>query len=139
MSMKEKDLYGRIKNSGPFAKKQFYYEIPIGDWVASRKRIDLVTIKKKELVSIEVKISNWRKALQQAYANLYVFDYSYVALWHQTIHNVDKTIFEKLGIGILEVNISCEEILKAEKSNRVISKCKTYAKNKCKSKKGEQR
>lgn len=137
MSIKEKDLYRQIKNTGPFAKKQFYQEIPIGDWVTSRKRIDLVTIKNQKMISIEVKVSNWKKALQQAYANLYVFDYSYVALWHKTIPNVDQTLFKKLGIGILEVNGSCEELMKAKRSKLVILRCRSYAKNKCKSKEGE--
>ena len=138
MNIREKDLYDQIKNTGPFAKKQFYQEIPIGDWATSRKRIDLVTIKKQRLISIEVKISDWKKALQQAYANLYVFDYSYVALWHKTIPNVDTVIFKNLGIGILEVNGSCEELVKAKRSKRVIPRCRIYAKNKCKSKEGEQ-
>ncbi len=89
------------------------------------------------MISIEVKISNWKKALQQAYTNLYVSDYSYVALWHKTIPNIDRAIFKNLGIGILEVNGSCEEIIKAKRSKLVIPKCKVYAKNKCKSKEGE--
>ena len=126
-SMKETDLYPAIKNTGPFAKKQFHHEIPIGDWDKSRKRIDLVVLENQELISIEVKISNWKKVLQQAYSNLYVSDYSYVALWHKTIPNVNTDIFKTLGIGILQVNGSCQEILKAKKSKLVIPRCKNYA------------
>ena len=126
-NIKETDLYPAIKNTGPFSGKQFYYEIPIGAWATSRKRIDLVVLKNQELISIEVKISNWKKVLQQAYSNLYVFDYSYVALWHKTIPNVDIDIFKTLGIGILQVNGSCQEILKAKKSKLVIPRCKNYA------------
>ncbi len=132
MNVKEKDLYHTIENSGPFAENFFYYEVPIGTWATSRKRIDMVTLKNKNLVSIEVKINNWKKALQQAYANLYVFDYSYVALWHKTIPNIDTDIFKNLGIGILEVNGSCEEIVKAKRSKLVIPGSKKYAKNNCK-------
>jgi hypothetical protein len=137
MNVKEKDLYHKIENTGPFAKKTFYYEVPIGKWATSRKRIDMVTLKNQKMVSIEVKISNWKKALQQAYANLYVFDYSYVALWHKTVPNVDTVIFKNLGIGILEVNGSCEEIMKAKPSKLVIPKCKMYAKNNCRLKEGD--
>ena len=136
MSIKEKDMYHTIESTGPFAKKTFYYEVPIGNWATSRKRIDMVTLKNQKLVSIEVKVSNWRKALQQAYANLYVFDYSYVALWHKTLPNVDTVIFKNLGIGILEVNGSCEEIIKAKRSKLIVPRCRIYAKNKCKSKEG---
>lgn len=133
MTVKEKDMYSAIKNTGPFAKQVFYYEVPIGDWATSRKKIDMVTFKNKKLVSIEVKVSNWRKVLQQAYSNLYVFDYSYVALWHKTVPNVDIDIFKNLGIGILEVNGSCKLITEAKKSKMIVPRCKAYAKNKCKS------
>lgn len=136
MSVKERDLYHTIETTGPFAKKIFHYEVPIGDWATSRKKIDMVILRNQKLVSIEVKISNWKKALQQAYSNLYVFDYSYVALWHKTVPNVDTDIFKNLGIGILEVNGTCKEIVKAKRSKLVIPRSKNYAKNKCKSKDG---
>ena len=136
MTIKEKELYRAIIDTGPFAKNQIHYEIPIGDWSTSRKKIDLVVVKKQTIISIEVKISNWRKALQQAYVNLYSFDYSYVALWHKTVPNVDVNIFKNLGIGILKVDDSCEEIVKAKKSKLVILSGKNYAKNRCKQKIG---
>ena len=129
MSIKEIDLYDKIENTGPFANKLFYYEVRIGDWTTSRKQIDMVTLKNRRLISIEVKINNWKKALQQAYSNLYVFDYSYVALWHKTVPNVDLKIFKELGIGILEVNESCNEVIKAKRSTLVIPSSKNYVKN----------
>jgi len=132
MSIKELELYGKIENTGPFANETFYHEIPISDWSSSRKRIDIVTLRNQKLVSIEVKISNWKKALQQAYTNLYVADYSYVALWHKTIPNVDTSLFENLGIGILEVNGFCEKRITAKKSKLVIPKRRRYAKKQCK-------
>ncbi|WOV93621.1 MAG: hypothetical protein R1F52_03050 [Candidatus Nitrosoabyssus spongiisocia] len=131
MSIKELELYKKIKHTGPFANETLYYEIPIGDWSSSRKRIDIVALKNQKLVSIEVKISNWKKVLQQAYTNLYVADYSYVALWHKTMPNVDISLFENLGIGILEINGSCEKKLSAKKSKLVISKRRRYAKKQC--------
>ena len=128
MSIKELDLYEKIENTGPFADETFYYEIPIGDWSSTRKRIDIVTLRNQKLVSIEVKISNWKKALQQAYTNLYVADYSYVDLWHKTMPNVDTLLFENLSIVILEVNGSCEKRLTAKKSKLVMSKRRHYSK-----------
>ena len=132
MSIKEFELYEKIESTGPFANEIFYYEIPIGDWSSSRKRIDIVTLRNQKLVSIEVKISNWKKALQQAYTNLYVADFSYVALWHKTMPNVDTLLFENLGIGVLEVNGSCEKRITAKKSKLVIPKRRFYAKKQCK-------
>ncbi len=76
------------------------------------------------MISIEVKISDWRKALQQAFSNLYVFDYSYVALWHKTVPNVNTAIFKNLGIGILKVDDFCKETVKARRSKLIVPKCK---------------
>ena len=95
----------------------------------------MVVIKNSKITTIEVKINNWRKALHQAYANLYVFDYSYVAMWYKAIPNMDIDLFRKLGIGVLKVNETCEEILKAKQSKLTIAKTKNYAKNYCKLKK----
>ena len=134
MSIKETDLYWKIENTGPFANQSFHYEVPIGPWSESRKQIDMVVINNSKITAIEVKISSWRKALQQAYANLWVFDYSYVAMWHKAIPNMDMTLFRELGIGVLEVNDTCKEILQAKQSNAIIAKTKNYAKNYCKSK-----
>ena len=140
MSIRERDMYHPIENTGPFAAETFYYEVRIGDWAASRKKIDLVILRNKRLISIEAKICNWRKALQQAYSNLYVSDYSYVALWHKAVPNIDEDIFANLGIGVLAVSGSlgemtnglCNEILKAKKSNLIVQKCNAYVKNECK-------
>ena len=93
--------------------------------------ISSLPVQKNNLVAIEVKIKDWKTALHQAYSNLYVADYSHVALWHHTIPNVDFSIFQQVGIGILEVNGSCEQKLKPKKSKLVISKNKRYAKNQC--------
>ena len=130
--IKEKDLYGAIEKSDLFAKNTFYYEVPLGSWMTSRRRVDMVTLKNKKILSIEVKISNWKKCLQQAYVNLYTFDYSYAALWHKVIPNIDIEMYKKLGIGILEINNACNEILKPKRSALVISQYRRYVKNYCK-------
>lgn len=131
MKIKELDLYRQIEKTGPFANEVFYREILISDWTQSRKRIDLVSLQNHDLLAIEVKVNDWKTALQQAYSNLYVADYSYVALWHQTIPHIDLSIFQGVGIGILEINGSCIEKLRAKKSKLVISNKKQYAKNQC--------
>ena len=45
-----------------------------------RKRIDLFLVNEEETVSIEVKVSDWLRALKQAIENLCHSNYSYVAL-----------------------------------------------------------
>ena len=131
MAIKERDLYQAIRDTGPFAGDTFHYEIPISDLSTGRKKIDMVVVKNQSIIAIEVKINNWRKVLQQAYTNLYSFDYSYVALWHKTIPNIDVDLFKKLGIGVLKVGNSCEEVLKARRSKLVIASGRDYAMDKC--------
>ena len=132
MKLKEFDLYEKIENTGPFSDVNFSYEIQTNDWILSRKRIDLVTLKNHKLIAIEVKLHNWKNALQQAYTNLYAVDYSYVALWHKTIPRVDMSIFQNYGIGMLEVNGTCEEKIKARRSKLIIPKRRRYVKGQCK-------
>ena len=130
MSVRELDLYDPILATGPLADKKFAREIRIADWSHSRRTIDLVTTDRDRTISVEVKVSNWRKAMQQAYANLYVTDYSYMALWHKAADRADKVLCKKLGIGILRVDdSSCSMDLKPRKSRLVVKSRHEYVRN----------
>ena len=130
MSMRERDMYDPIRNTGPFARQKFAYEIRIADWSHSRRTIDLVTVNKNKTVAIEVKTRNWRKAVQQAYANLYVANYSYVALWHKAADRVDRALCKELGIGILRVDdSSCKLDMRAKTSQLVVKQRHKYVLN----------
>lgn len=68
-------------------------------------------------ISIEAKLKDWRGACLQAQRYLCFSDYSYVALPSETIRNVDLSIFEDAGIGLLSIkDIDVEEVLPAKKS-----------------------
>ena len=61
--------------------------------------IDLVGHKGKRLVAIEVKVSNWQKALQQALACRLCAHESYIALSEKYVHRVRLDILKEYGIG----------------------------------------
>lgn len=129
--MRESSLYGPITASGPFAGNTFWYEVGTAHWSLGRRRIDMVTVADKSLVSIEVKVRDWPDALRQARSNLYVANYSYAAIWHKTIPRVDVSLFDDLGIGVLEVADRCREVVAARKSKLVVGERTRYVRAQC--------
>ena len=68
------------------------------------RKVDLVGIRKGKLIAIEVKVNQWKKALQQAIACSFFFNETYVAIWHRFIKNLNFSLFNQFGIGVMSVN-----------------------------------
>jgi len=71
------------------------------------KRVDLVYIEKRKSVnSVELKLTNWKEAVRQAYLNKYNFHKSYVAIYANNSRRLKPHfhIFRKLGIGLLFID-----------------------------------
>ncbi len=83
-----------------------------------RKRIDLVHLHNKKITCIEVKLNNWRKAIDQASINNLFCDESFIALPEERIHNIDETLLEKLNIGLISIKRNNYEIIKKPVKNR---------------------
>jgi hypothetical protein len=79
------------------------------------RRIDVIGVKKKEVLAIEIKIKNWKKALQQAITCKLCSHYVYVAFYHKYLPK-NLSYFENYGIGVMSVNDSVEIINKSKKS-----------------------
>ncbi len=76
------------------------------------KRIDVVCIDlvTQEVYAIEVKLKNWKRAIQQALTYRLCADYSYIAIPGEIYHNIDMKHISQHGIGVIaitqgEVNI----------------------------------
>lgn len=69
-----------------------------------RRRIDLVLLKFDEISCIEVKIKDWKKAIEQASINAVYCDRSYIAIWYRYAKNVDIQRLKKLNIGFIIIN-----------------------------------
>jgi hypothetical protein len=117
----ESELYQIVTCADNFRHNVFYSQVPVGDWTESRKRIDLVTFRGQDVVAIELKVRNWKEALKQAFTNLFVADYSYVALWHKSLRSVDSSLFQRTGIGLIELNGTAEVKLGADRSTYTIT------------------
>lgn len=76
------------------------------------KRIDVVALcaQSDELWSIEAKVDNWAKALQQAVVNLAATERSYIAIYAKHAHRVPREILERFGIGLIAVGTKWGEV-----------------------------
>ncbi len=76
------------------------------------KRIDVVTyLSSQDFVEgIEAKSRDWSRAVQQAMLNLTAVDFSYVALWAETAHRVDRSVLDEFGIGLISVGTRWGEV-----------------------------
>lgn len=108
-----------LKNKGYKVRK----EVRIGYCIA-----DLVGFKDKSVVSVELKLNNWKKALIQAKNYQLGSDYVYVAFPLQKTFNIlnkAKYILISEGIGLLSINEKTNKtkiIIKAKKSKKMFGR-----------------
>jgi len=111
--IKELELYPAIEKFLEKGGYQYHKEVK----VLSRS-IDIIAIKKKKVVAIEVKVENWKRALQQALTCRLCAHEVYIAIWHEFFHRIPKSLLKKYHIGLLVVNeIDAQIIQKPRKSN----------------------
>ena len=107
-----------------YFKKQSYkvfYEIRIGFC-----RADIVCFKNKEVIAVELKLKNWKKAIIQAKNYQLGVDFVYIAVPLMKSYNILRKAEDKLkneGIGFLVINEKDSEVRKiinAKSSKRKI-------------------
>ena len=70
--------------------------------------IDIFGLKQLPTVqtyAVELKISNWQKALRQAAIYQLCADYCYVAMPKQNVHRLELECFRDAGVGVLGVDL----------------------------------
>jgi hypothetical protein len=75
-----------------------------------RARTDVVLLCGSELVGIEVKKSDWRRAIAQAVLNRYCVDRSYIALHTERLNDSVLSEARQWGIGVIGISASGLEI-----------------------------
>ncbi len=114
-----KPVENYLKNEGYIVKR----EVRIGYC-----RADIVGFKKNMVLSVELKLNDWKKAIMQAKNYQLGSDYVYLAFPLQKIFNVlrkAELILRKEGIGLLAINEKTNEIkviLKSKISRRMIGR-----------------
>jgi hypothetical protein len=66
-------------------------------------RADIAYLDGRDLVAVEAKLSDWRRAIAQAVLNRLCFDRSYIALWHGAITPEVIAEARRFGLGVLGV------------------------------------
>ncbi len=82
------------------------------------RRIDVIARKHHDLIAIELKLQDWKNAIEQARLNLRVSDYSYVAL-QDPLGRFDPRLFIDViqnGIGLLSINGVASEAVHPKRS-----------------------
>jgi hypothetical protein len=101
-------------------------EIPIGS-----KRIDVVCAKPKlqivsgsphfnEIIAVEVKIKEWRRAVRQALVYQLSAKKVYVAMPHKYASKVQYRVLEKYGVGLISINNGNAQIEKEARNSHYI-------------------
>ena len=89
-------------------------------------RADLVAFKDEEVIAVELKLRDWKKAIIQAKNYQFGSDLVYIAVPLQKSYNILRKaehIFKKEGIGLLVVNEKdsrVEEIIRPKLSTKKI-------------------
>lgn len=108
-----------LKNKGYIVRR----EVRIGYCIA-----DVVGFKKKSVISVELKLNNWKKAIIQAKNYQLGSDYVYIAFPLQKTFNIlnkAKYILNNEGIGLLSINEMSNKvntIIKAKKSKKMFGR-----------------
>ena len=69
-----------------------------------QKRLDLCVLPGDErLHVIELKVGDWRRAVDQAFVNRWAADSSWVALWHENVTGAAYGAAQDAGVGLLVV------------------------------------
>jgi hypothetical protein len=75
----------------------------------------------KATLAIELKLTKWRRALEQALLYQLCADFVFIALPSSTARRVDRSLLEGLGIGLIAVGESgrCSTVLNSQRSGVV--------------------
>jgi hypothetical protein len=82
------------------------------------RKIDVIGRRRSEVVTVELKLNNWKDAIEQARLNQRVSDYSYIALQDPLGRFGSGLFIEAIqnGIGVLSVNGVASETLRPRRS-----------------------
>lgn len=84
--------------------------------------IDVIAKRRNSIIAVELKVQKWRRAIQQAYMDLRVSNYAFVALPETKWERVDRKIFREAyncGIGLLSVNGDVRQIMPPAPRNMI--------------------
>jgi hypothetical protein len=115
--VKEEELRKPVRDY--FEKKE--YEV-FDEIALFARNIDVIAKRRNEIVSIELKLRDWKKAINQACLDQRVSNYSFVALPEPVLDRIDRRIYVvsfEQGIGLLSVDGVTRQIMRPRRSERI--------------------
>jgi hypothetical protein len=76
-----------------------------------RSRADVCAVLGNELIAVEVKRTDWRRALGQAALNRLCVDRSYIALWAGHVPQTAVDEASRHGIGVIRISEAALEVV----------------------------
>ena len=95
----------------------FYKEVKV-----LTRTIDIVAIKRKHVLAIEVKVENWKQALKQALTCRLCAHEVYIAIWKDFQQRIPKELLKKFRIGLIVVSEEGAIILYKPKKSQITHK-----------------
>lgn len=119
--MKESKMYSKVSKLFEDDCYVFYnYVIPDN----SRREIDVICLEKcacPEIIAVEVKVKDWKRALRQSFKRLFYVDRCYIAISTNYVKNVNLDKVNRHGIGLIAVDGYAEIVIEARKSDKILS------------------
>ena len=118
--------YELVQKVKPFFKEDYeiYEEVKI-----FTRSIDIVLKKGNEIISIEFKLSNWKKAFELILDYQLVTDYSYLCIPKKNLRESTLNILKERGIGLLSYdnqNGLLKELIKPSLSKEKVDFYREY-------------
>jgi len=87
-----------------------------------QRGIDIIAKRRSTIIAVELKMRNWRRAVQQACLDLRVSDYAFIALPETIWSRIDWRIYYEAynhGLGLLSVDGEASQIMRPDRSKRI--------------------
>jgi hypothetical protein len=109
-SLLETDMAAPVISLFSRPDRAYFEQVALG-----RKKIDLLFFDSADdsTITVELKISNWKRALWQANVNFQISAESYIAIWHEYIQRPQKklSLLQEYGVGLVVVNATSAKVL----------------------------
>ena len=124
--IRENTLSNRVEKYFRNKKFRTCKEVPL-----LSNSIDMVAYKSdfSQIIAIEVKVKDWRRALQQATLYKLCANQVYIALWQKFLHRVNFEDLKELGIGVISVDGYARRIVEPKNSRIIHSSLMRNVKN----------
>lgn len=106
---------------GLFPEKEYIVkrEVPFG-----LKRVDLIFKSKsngRDIIAVELKLRNWKRAVWQAVHNRQIATRSYIAVPEGSAPHVDRAMLRSLGVGLIVTDMKRARILLPAHQSRYVN------------------